>query len=150
MVAQPGGDQRGPGLLERQAADRVHDLDAYSRRDLHRERQLLGRVHPAAGIVDPCSWNQLRHYGLGQPARVADVLDGEQPASLRRPLVTATAAPFDRYRRVVLLAGHGNQTMLSALEAVNGALLFGISTAFLFAVMQAHWHLLAHRRETVE
>ena len=28
MVAQPGGDQRGPGLLERQAADRVHDLDA--------------------------------------------------------------------------------------------------------------------------
>jgi MFS family permease len=37
--------------------------------------------------------------------------------------------------------------MLSALEAVNGVLLFGISTALLFAVMQAHWHLLAHRRE---
>src|SRR4051794_21984106 len=29
--------------------------------------------------------------------------------------------------------------MFSALEAVNGALLFGISTAFLFAVMQAYW-----------
>jgi hypothetical protein len=39
--------------------------------------------------------------------------------------------------------------MLSALEAMNGVLLFGISTAFLFAVIQAHWQLLSHRR-TVE
>jgi hypothetical protein len=37
--------------------------------------------------------------------------------------------------------------MLSALEAVNGVLLFGISTAFLFAVIQGHWQVLAHRRE---
>lgn len=37
--------------------------------------------------------------------------------------------------------------MLSVLEAVNGALLFGISTAFLFAVMQVHWQLLSHRHE---
>ena len=37
--------------------------------------------------------------------------------------------------------------MISALEAVNGALLFGISTAFLFAVIQVHWQLLSHRRE---
>ena len=37
--------------------------------------------------------------------------------------------------------------MISALEAVNGALLFGISTAFLFAVIQACWHVLSHRRE---
>jgi hypothetical protein len=29
----------------------------------------------------------------------------------------------------------------------NGVLLFGISTAFLFAVIQAHWQLLSHRRE---
>lgn len=35
--------------------------------------------------------------------------------------------------------------MLSALEAVNGVLLFGISTAFLFAVMQVHWQALSHR-----
>ena len=35
--------------------------------------------------------------------------------------------------------------MLSALETVNGALLFGISTAFLFAVIQVHWQLLASR-----
>jgi hypothetical protein len=37
--------------------------------------------------------------------------------------------------------------MLSALGAMNGVLLFGISTAFLFAVIQAHWQLLSHRRE---
>jgi hypothetical protein len=37
--------------------------------------------------------------------------------------------------------------MIGALEAVNGVLLFGISTAFLFAVMQAHWQLLSHRHE---
>src|ERR1700741_4758043 len=29
--------------------------------------------------------------------------------------------------------------MISALGAVNGLVLFGISTAFIFAVMQAHW-----------
>lgn len=40
--------------------------------------------------------------------------------------------------------------MLSALEAVNGALLFGISTAFLFAVMQAHWLRISHRRTPPE
>jgi hypothetical protein len=37
--------------------------------------------------------------------------------------------------------------MLSALQAVNGVLLFGISTAFLFAVIQGHWQLLSHPRE---
>ena len=37
--------------------------------------------------------------------------------------------------------------MISALEAVNGVLLFGISTAFLFAVIQVHWQLLTHRHE---
>ncbi|WP_319431861.1 hypothetical protein [Mycobacterium sp. RTGN5] len=40
--------------------------------------------------------------------------------------------------------------MLSALEAVNGALLFGISTAFLFAVIQGHWLMLHRRHETAE
>lgn len=37
--------------------------------------------------------------------------------------------------------------MLGALEAVNGAMLFGISTAFLFAVIQVHWKLLSHRHD---
>ena len=40
--------------------------------------------------------------------------------------------------------------MISALEAVNGVLLFGISTAFLFAVIQVHWQLLSHRHERFE
>jgi hypothetical protein len=39
--------------------------------------------------------------------------------------------------------------MLSALQAVNGVLLFGISTAFLFAAIQVQWRLLSHRHETV-
>ena len=37
--------------------------------------------------------------------------------------------------------------MSSALQAVNGVLLFGISTAFLFAVIQVHWQLLSRRHE---
>ena len=32
--------------------------------------------------------------------------------------------------------------MISALQAVNGVLLFGINTAFLFAVIEVHWRLL--------
>ena len=35
--------------------------------------------------------------------------------------------------------------MISALEAVNGVLLFGISTAFIFAVIQAYWLTLSRR-----
>jgi hypothetical protein len=35
--------------------------------------------------------------------------------------------------------------MFSALQAVNGVLLFGISTAFLFAVLQVHWQLISRR-----
>ncbi len=37
--------------------------------------------------------------------------------------------------------------MSSALQAVNGVLLFGISTAFLFAVIQVHWQLLSRRHD---
>jgi hypothetical protein len=35
--------------------------------------------------------------------------------------------------------------MLGALEAVDGMLLFGLSTAFLFAVIQMSWPMLARR-----
>jgi Ion channel len=38
--------------------------------------------------------------------------------------------------------------MITALEAVNGVLLFGISTAFIFAVMQAYWLILSRGRDT--
>jgi hypothetical protein len=35
--------------------------------------------------------------------------------------------------------------MMGALESVNGMLLFGISTAYMFAVMQAYWPMLSGR-----
>lgn len=35
--------------------------------------------------------------------------------------------------------------MMGALEAANGMVLFGISTAFIFAVMQVYWPLLSRR-----
>jgi hypothetical protein len=33
--------------------------------------------------------------------------------------------------------------MMGALEAVDGMLLFGMSTAYIFAVMQVHWSMLS-------
>jgi len=36
--------------------------------------------------------------------------------------------------------------MLGALEAMDGMLLFGISTAYIFAVMQDYWSLMRRRR----
>ncbi len=33
--------------------------------------------------------------------------------------------------------------MMGALEAADGMLLFGISTAYIFAVMQAYWPMLS-------
>jgi len=35
--------------------------------------------------------------------------------------------------------------LMGALEAMNGMLLFGISTAFIFAMMQAYWPLMTRR-----
>jgi hypothetical protein len=37
--------------------------------------------------------------------------------------------------------------MVGALEAVDGMLLFGISTAYIFTVMQAYWPLMTRRRQ---
>ena len=39
----------------------------------------------------------------------------------------------------------GHWRMMGALEAVDGMLLFGISTAFIFALMQSYWPMLARR-----
>jgi len=33
--------------------------------------------------------------------------------------------------------------MMGALEAIDGMLLFGVSTAYLFSVMQVYWSMLA-------
>ncbi|MGA8975147.1 MAG: hypothetical protein WB496_18520 [Pseudolabrys sp.] len=35
--------------------------------------------------------------------------------------------------------------MMGALEAVDGMLLFGVSTAYLFSVMQVYWSMLTAR-----
>jgi hypothetical protein len=35
--------------------------------------------------------------------------------------------------------------MMGALEAMDGMLLFGVTTAYIFAVMQAHWPLMTRR-----
>jgi hypothetical protein len=39
-----------------------------------------------------------------------------------------------------------NWQLMGALEAFNGMLLFGLSTAFIFAVMQVYWPLVTNRR----
>jgi hypothetical protein len=40
----------------------------------------------------------------------------------------------------------GHWRMMGALEAVDGMLLFGISTAFIFAMIQAAWPMLSRRQ----
>ena len=35
--------------------------------------------------------------------------------------------------------------MMGVLEGANGALLFGISTAYIFGVMQVYWPMLRNR-----
>ena len=44
------------------------------------------------------------------------------------------------------LIAHGHWQLAGALEAADGMLLFGISTAYLFAVLQALWPMLSRRR----
>ena len=36
--------------------------------------------------------------------------------------------------------------MMGALEAIDGMLLFGISTAYIFTVMQGYWPLMTRGR----
>ena len=42
----------------------------------------------------------------------------------------------------IFLAQHWR--LMGALEALNGMMLFGLTTAFLFAVLQSHWHGPGH------
>jgi hypothetical protein len=43
------------------------------------------------------------------------------------------------------LTPQGHWRMMGALEAVDGMLLFGISTAYIFALMQRYWPMLSRR-----
>src|SRR4051812_25712885 len=91
---------------------------------------ILAALHGFEGVL----W-ALAYWGLG-------ALDSVTDASV---YALATMTTFD----VQGLTVPARFQMLSALQAVNGVLLFGISTAFLFAVIQVHWRLLSHRHETV-
>ena len=86
---------------------------------------LLAALHGFEAVL--WAW---AYWGLG-------ALDSFTDASLYS---LASMTTFD----VPGLAVPSRFRMLGALEAVNGVLLFGISTAFLFAVMQVHWQVLTH------
>ncbi|AGB21241.1 hypothetical protein Mycsm_00804 [Mycobacterium sp. JS623] len=90
---------------------------------------ILAALHGVEGFL----W-ALAYWGLG-------ALDSVTNASV---YALATMTTFD----VPGLAVPARFQMLSALQAVNGVLLFGISTAFLFAAIQVQWRLLSHRDET--
>jgi hypothetical protein len=92
---------------------------------------ILAALHGLEGVL----W-ALAYWGLGAVDSVTD-------ASV---YALATMTTFD----VPGLTVPARFQMLSALQAVNGVLLFGISTAFLFAVIQVQWRLLSHRLETVD
>src|SRR5215204_5531052 len=92
---------------------------------------ILAALHGLEGLL----W-ALAYWGLG-------ALDSVTDASI---YALATMTTFD----VPGLTVPARFQMLSALQAVNGVLLFGISTAFLFAVIQVQWRLLSHRHETVD
>lgn len=90
---------------------------------------ILAALHGFEGAL----WG-LAYWGLG-------AFDSLQDASI---YALATMTTFE----IPGLTVPARFLMLSALQAVNGVLLFGISTAFLFAVIQVQWKLLSDRRET--
>jgi len=87
---------------------------------------ILAALHGLEGFL----W-ALAYWGLG-------ALDSVRDASV---YAVATMTTFE----IPGLTLPPRFQMLSALEAMNGVLLFGISTAFLFAVIQVHWQLISHR-----
>jgi hypothetical protein len=91
---------------------------------------ILAALHGLEGVL----W-ALAYWGLG-------ALDSVTDASVYA-LATMTTSDIPG------LTVPARFQMLSALQAVNGVLLFGISTAFLFAVIQVQWRLLSHRHEKV-
>ena len=90
---------------------------------------VLAALHGLEGLL----W-ALAYWGLG-------ALDSVTDASV---YALATMTTFE----IPGLTVPARFQMLSALQAVNGVLLFGISTAFLFAVIQVQWRLLSHREES--
>ncbi len=63
--------------------------------------------------------------------------------SLREAIIYSVDSIATRGASGVTISQHWQ--MMGALEAVDGMLLFGISTAFIFAVMQLYWPLFTTR-----
>src|SRR6476660_3930386 len=95
---------------------------------------------PSAGVADD-NENRSRRADTGRAAWAGaywwlGALDSFTDASV---YALATMTTFE----IPGLTLPSRFQMISALEAVNGVLLFGISTAFLFAVIQVHWQSLS-------
>lgn len=111
-------------------------LDQHTAERLRAMPTVIGRIGAVALIlaalhgIEGLLW-AVAYWGLG-------ALDSLSNASV---YALATMTTFE----IQGLTPPERFQMLSALQAVNGVLLFGISTAFLFAVIQVHWRLLCHR-----
>lgn len=119
---RPRGDKHNPDRL-RAVSTTIGHISAVA--------LILAALHALEGLL----W-ALAYWSLG-------ALDSLADASV---YALATLTTFE----VPGLTAPARFQMLSALQAVNGVLLFGISTAFLFAVIQVQWRLLFHRRETLD
>jgi hypothetical protein len=95
---------------------------------------------------------------IGGTALLATLLHGIEAAIWAGAYRFLGALPDNRSAMLYSLSamttyGHDNLhledhwKLMGALEALNGMLLFGLSTAFLFAMIQRVWPLGEHRRE---
>ena len=118
------------------------------------------------GLVIRNRWLENRALGLGQVILMvigAVVLVGPPLAALHGIEVMVWAAAYvwlgalDSPQDAILYSLQSMSTlgasgltlqpvwrMMGALEGANGMLLFGISTAYIFGVMQAYWPLLSN------
>ena len=122
-------------------------------------------VMALAGLVIRNRYLEDRILGLGYVILIvigAIVALGPPLAALHGIEATIWAAAyvhlgvFDSFQDAILYSADAMGTLgasgltlqpawriMGALEAANGMLLFGISTAYIFAVMQAYWPLLS-------
>jgi hypothetical protein len=122
-------------------------------------------VMALVGVVIRIRWLENRALGLGHVILMligAVILVGPPLAALHGIEAMVWAAAYvwlgalDSPQDAILysldsmstLGGSGltlqpTWRMMGALEAANGTLLFGISTAYIFGVMQAYWPLLS-------
>ena len=94
---------------------------------------------------------------IGSTALLASVLHGIESAIWAAAYRVLGALPDNRFAMLYSLSamttyGHSNRylkdqwQLMGALEALNGMLLFGLTTAFLFAMIQRVWPLGSRER----